>query len=151
VASDEDAAPRPSAFRTMMLRGAIGHCPICGSGHLFERLKMRERCPRCGHRFDRKAEDGFFLGAYLINLAIGLVLIAIVLMAYGLSLDGSLPISTTALLVTAGVLTLFVPFVFYRISKTLWAAIELTLHPAEPEELTSALTWLADRESARQR
>ena len=29
---------------------------------------MAERCPRCGMRFER--EEGFFLGAYVVNFAV---------------------------------------------------------------------------------
>jgi hypothetical protein len=148
VPSDPDAPPGLPPFRTMMLRGFLARCPICGSGHLFRGLRMRERCPRCGHRFERKAEDGFFLGAYLINLSMGLVLLAAVLMAYGLSLDGTLQGTGLQYGIAAFAVTFVVPLAFYPVSKTVWAAIELTLHPPDPEELSAALTWIAD-ESAR--
>ena len=50
-------------------RGLIRHCPNCGQGRLFRRwFRMVDRCPRCGHQFDR--EEGFWLGAYVINFAV---------------------------------------------------------------------------------
>jgi len=135
----------------MVLRGVFAHCPICGSGHLYRGLKLRERCPRCGHRFERRNEDGFFLGAYLINLSIALVLLAAILMAYGLSLDGTAPGSGLSWGLAALVVTILGPFITYRSSKTLWAAIELTLHPQDEDEQRNALGWLATPPDAHDR
>lgn len=145
TAPSDDEPPEGSPFRTMIVRGIFARCPICGSGHLYKVLKLRERCPRCGHRFERRNEDGFFLGAYLINLSIALVLLAGVLMAYGLSLDGSAPGSGLSWGIAALVVTILGPLVTYRSSKTLWAAIDLTLHPQDEDEQRSALAWLAHR------
>jgi uncharacterized protein (DUF983 family) len=53
----------------MLIRGLLRRCPRCGSGTLFRGwFQMVERCPRCGYTFER--EESFFLGAYVINLAI---------------------------------------------------------------------------------
>jgi len=61
---------------TMVKRGMVRHCPHCGSGGLFAHwFRMVERCPRCGIKFER--EEGFYLGAFLINFAIGEGLIAV--------------------------------------------------------------------------
>ena len=69
-------APRPTAWR-MVGRGALRRCPRCGARHLFSSwFRMVERCPGCRLRFER--ESDFFLGAYVINLAVteGLLLVA---------------------------------------------------------------------------
>src|SRR5206468_2765022 len=62
----------------MLWRGVTKRCPRCGSGHLFSRwFDLAPDCPRCGYRFER--EEGFFLGAYVINLAISeLAVVAVV-------------------------------------------------------------------------
>src|SRR5712692_308877 len=62
----------------MLGRGCLRHCPRCGSGRLFESwFKMKERCPRCGLRFER--EEGEFLGAYVIHYGAVSAVIAVVL------------------------------------------------------------------------
>jgi len=59
-------ADRPAR---VLWRGLTKRCPRCGAGHLFRRwFELRPACPRCGFRFER--EEGFFLGAYVINLAV---------------------------------------------------------------------------------
>ena len=61
--------PRLPANGTLLLRGLIRHCPRCGSGNLFRRwLLMVADCPGCGLHFER--EEGFFLGAIVVNIAI---------------------------------------------------------------------------------
>ena len=44
-------------------------CPYCGGGGIFRGwFSLRERCPTCGVAFER--EDGYFLGAYAVNLIV---------------------------------------------------------------------------------
>lgn len=129
----------------MVMRGVVGRCPVCGFGRLFHGLRMEDRCPRCGHRFERKAEEGFFLGAYMVNLCVGLVLLGGVLLGYGLSLAGLLPGTALEWGIAAGAIALLLPVLLYRTSKTLWAALDLIFHPRDPEEIRAALEFLADR------
>ncbi|HUQ39118.1 MAG TPA: DUF983 domain-containing protein, partial [Acidimicrobiales bacterium] len=64
----------------MLGRALLKRCPLCGAGELFTGwFRMKDRCPGCGYRFER--EEGFFLGAYVINLAIAqgmVILLAVV-------------------------------------------------------------------------
>lgn len=128
-----DANTRPSAPR-MVARGLAKHCAVCGQGHLFTRwFRMVERCPRCGYRFER--EEGFFLGAYVVNLAIteGLLIVlgmipAIILLAS----DPDAPLLPIA--VTAFVAAVLGPVVFYPWSRTIWVAIDLIIRPMEAKE-----------------
>ena len=110
------------------------HCPICGSGKLFTRwFRMKERCPRCGYLYER--EEGFFLGAYVINLAIAqslVILLAVVPLIVRLAGD---PDASILPFVVGGLLGAVVaPVVFYPWSKTIWTAFDLMLRPvAAPE------------------
>ena len=62
----------PLSPRRMLLRGTAKRCALCGGGRLFSGwVRMAERCPSCGYRFER--EEGFFLGAYVMNLVIARV------------------------------------------------------------------------------
>jgi uncharacterized protein (DUF983 family) len=119
----------------MLFRGLIRHCPRCGGGHLFRRwFTMVDHCPRCGLRFER--EEGFFLGAIVVNA--GAVLIAMAA-AIGIGVAVSLPdpepvkLSMIVLAFAIGV-----PIGFYPFSKTLWSAIDLWMHPLDPEEVDAA-------------
>ncbi len=67
----------------MLGRGVCKRCPLCGTGKLFTRwFRMKERCPGCGYLFER--EEGFFLGAYVINYGIGSAIVAVALVAFAL-------------------------------------------------------------------
>lgn len=47
-------------LREAMKRGAMGRCPACGQGPIFQGyLKVRDRCPTCGEEmFHHRADDG---------------------------------------------------------------------------------------------
>ena len=128
--------PRRPPPARMVLRGLVKRCPLCGSGGLFTSwFRMRERCPGCGYRFER--EEGFFLGAYVVNLGVteGLLLVlgivpAIVLLAAN-------PDTNLLPLVLVGLAAAVVaPLVFYPFSRTLWCAIDLLLRPVDDLEPT---------------
>ena len=111
---------RPSAKR-MMWRGLTRRCALCGSGKLFRKwFKMVPDCPRCGHHFER--EEGFFLGAFVINFVVAEGAI-ILLLIIGFAM--TLPDPPLGRLVAIGlVLSTLVPLVGYPFSKTVWSAID---------------------------
>ncbi len=120
----------------MLWRGLTRRCARCGSGHLYESwFRMKERCPRCGYRFER--EEGFFLGAYVVNLAVAetmLVMLCIVPLIWFLAAN---PGQALWPFVAGGVVAAVVaPIAFYPFSRTLWVAFELILRPAEASEPT---------------
>jgi len=52
-----------------MRRALSRRCLYCGSPGIYDGyFALRERCPRCGVRFER--EEGYFLGAYALNLIV---------------------------------------------------------------------------------
>jgi hypothetical protein len=98
---------------------------------------MVDRCPRCGHRFER--EEGFFLGAYVINLAVaqGLVILLAVVPCI-VALARNPDTSIVPFLVGGLVGAVVGPLLFYPFSKTIWTAFDLILRPAgvsEPGDL----------------
>ncbi|MDQ3641302.1 MAG: DUF983 domain-containing protein [Actinomycetota bacterium] len=127
----------PPPTRTRMLgRGLLKRCAVCGSGKLFTRwFRMKERCPRCGYLFER--EEGFFLGAYVINLAVAqgmVILLAVVPLIIRLADD---PDASILPFVVGGLVGAVVaPMVFYPWSKTVWTAFDLILRPVEAREPT---------------
>jgi uncharacterized protein (DUF983 family) len=138
-------APK-SSRRRMLLRALVRRCPLCGSGGLFEHwTKMREHCPRCGHRWERKAEEAFFLGAFVINFVIVEAVLGVIAAVYIAMLAGGGKVSVWPYVGTAAAAAVFVPMIGYPFSKTVWAAIDLMLHPPEVSEEAEAILHRATR------
>jgi uncharacterized protein (DUF983 family) len=119
-----------SPFR-MLARGLVRHCPRCGSGHLYRGwFHLVDRCPRCSYTFAR--EEGFFLGAFVINFGITLAGLAVFMVALiAVLATGGAHQAIVAVAVGAVLEAIVVPIVFYPFSKTLWAAIDLVMHRGE--------------------
>jgi uncharacterized protein (DUF983 family) len=118
----------------MLWRGLTKRCPVCGGGHLYDGwFRMKERCPRCGYRFER--EEGFFLGASIVNLAVAEALMAVLCIVPAIYLAAA---GRTLWPVVVGGLfaALIAPFLFYPFSRTIWVALELLLRPADAPEPT---------------
>lgn len=124
---------RPSPAR-MLTRGLVKHCPLCGGGGLFVGwFRMRERCPRCGYLFER--EEGFFLGAYVINLVVTQALLLLFAVVPLIVLLDRRPGQSLAPIVAAGLAAALAgPVAFYPFSKTIWTAVDLVLRPVEAPE-----------------
>ena len=125
----------PPPGRLLMLgRGLLKRCALCGSGKLFSRwFRMKERCPRCGYLFER--EEGFFLGAYVINLAITQGLLLLRAGVPLIVLLNSRPDQSVVPIVVAGLAAVLIgPIAFYPVSKTVWTAIDLILRPVDSRE-----------------
>jgi rubredoxin len=118
----------------MLGRSLLKRCPLCGAGKLFTRwFRMKERCPGCGYVFER--EEGFFLGAYVINLAIAqgmVILLAVVPLIVRLASD---PDASIAPFIVGGIIGAVVaPMIFYPWSKTIWTTFDLMLRPVHMTE-----------------
>jgi hypothetical protein len=108
----------------MVLRGLTRRCARCGSGRLFTNwFSMKERCPRCDLKFER--EEGFFLGAYTMNMGFVLIGCALVIaIGFGVkSPDGSI----IPMMIAGLGVTVLLPPLAYPISKTLWVAIDMIM------------------------
>jgi uncharacterized protein (DUF983 family) len=124
---------RPSRGR-MLARGLAKRCALCGQRRLFIGwFQMRERCPGCGYRFER--EEGFFLGAYVINLAVTEGLLLVLAMIPCIVLLAADPDANLTPVIVGGLAAAVVgPIVFYPWSRTIWVAIELILRPLQSKE-----------------
>ena len=141
-----DEAVEVASPSRMVLRGMVGRCPLCSGRGLFTHwFVLAERCPTCGHRFERKPEEGFFLGAYTLNLGLVLVLLCIDLFAFGLATGDLLAVPPWTLVVGATAIAVVVPLLGYPASKTTWSAIDLAMHPQEPVEQAEALAHVEAR------
>ena len=121
----------------MLLRGLMRRCPRCGSGGLFPGwFRMVERCPRCGVRFER--EEGFFLGAYVINYGIGSAVVALSLVVFAVALSADADASPIPYLIAGVAGAVAIPLLFYPFSRTVWSAIDLFMRPLESQEIDEA-------------
>lgn len=120
----------------MIWRGLTKRCAVCGSGHLYESwFRMKPRCPRCGYRFER--EEGFFLGAYVVNLAVAEGIIALLCIVPLIWLSATRPEASLWPVITVGFVgALLGPLLFYPFSRTIWVAVELLLRPVWADEPT---------------
>lgn len=124
----------PVSPRRMLARGLARHCPRCGGGHLFESwFRMKPACPTCGHVFER--EEGFFLGAYVVNLAVTEGLLLLVVVVPTIVLAATEPGFDVLPVVVVGVgAAVAGPLLFYPFSRTIWVALELMLRPGDAIE-----------------
>lgn len=116
------------------MRALAKRCPLCGSGGLFTSwFRMRERCPGCGYRFER--EEGFFLGAYVVNLGITEGLLLVLGIVPCIAFLAANPDASVLPFLASGLAAAVVaPLAFYPFSRTLWSAIDLILRPVSAVE-----------------
>lgn len=119
-----------------LTRGARRRCANCGAGGLFSGwFTMVERCPTCGHNFAR--EDGYWLGAMMVNLAVTEGAFGAVL---GLGLALTWPDPPWTLLLAVGLtVNATLPVAFYPFSKTVWVGLDLFFNPPGPAEEADAV------------
>jgi len=106
-------------------------CPYCGGGSVFQSwFTLSDRCPSCQTLY--AYEDGYFLGAYVINLVVTeLLTVAVVIwLIAGTDLD-VLPMQLTGIS-----LAVLLPLLLYPTALLIWVAIDNTFHPpdAHPDQ-----------------
>lgn len=114
-----DGGP-PSGARAL-LRGLARRRLRCGAGRLFRGwFHLRERCPRCGLRFER--EEGGFLGALTLNHAMTAAAWLVVLVV-GLVIAAP-EVPAAPLMAASAAVVILVPLVSCPFAKATWAAVE---------------------------
>lgn len=115
-------------LRVMLWRGLRRRCPRCGEKRIWvSRYKLKERCPQCNLLFER--EEGFWLGAYVINFGVGEGLVGVLLMVFLFAKVTQPSVPLAPWLVGGVALGVVVPILFYPASRTIWAAIDLAMNP----------------------
>ncbi len=110
-------------------------CPACGAGRLFASwFTMRARCPICELALER--EEGYFLGAMLINLVVAELLFAAGLVLVIVATWPTPPWDALWIGSIAGMI--LAPLALYPFSKTTWLALDLLVRPVQPEETDRA-------------
>ncbi len=93
---------------------------------------MYERCPVCLFVYER--EEGFYTGAWALNLIISELLVAafIVPVAIWAAMNPGVPL--IPLVIGGALLPVLLPFLFFRQSRGVWISMNYWLDP--PEEAT---------------
>lgn len=117
----------------LLKRAFLLRCPQCGSRRIFSApWALRKCCPRCGYQFSR--EDGYFLGAYALNLVVSLVVVlgvvVIILVRSDLSTRWQQGIAVMA--------TVALPVLFFPFSRTMWMALDLMAKGSRPDDDASS-------------
>jgi len=121
------------SFWTLLKRILLVRCPRCGKGKLFRRgFTMYERCPVCHLIYER--EEGFYTGAWAINLIISELLVAafIVLVAIWAATHPGTPL--IPLVIVGTIFAVLLPFLFFRHSRSVWISMNYWLNPPELEQ-----------------
>lgn len=121
-----------ATFGPLARRALRRRCPNCGDGRVWRGwLQSAERCPNCGLRLDR-GEPDYFIGAYLLNLVVAELAVAIVFIALLIALWPDPP--WDALMWGAAIAAAVAPLATYPFTKGLWLAVDLVFRPAGEEE-----------------
>jgi len=105
-------------------------------------LKLRERCPKCGLRFER--EEGFFTGVYLVNYSFVAVAIVLELFVFLIYVNANEDAALLPAMAVGAATALLLPLLTYPFAKTLWIAIDLATRPLDPVEEADAALHEAD-------
>ncbi len=107
-------------LKTLLVRAVTRRCPQCGAPGIFRNyLSLKDQCPRCGYTFER--EEGYFLGAYAVNL-LAAEFITIALLVYFLINTDYSWVTLELIFIPMAVL---LPIVFFPYSRMLWMTIDL--------------------------
>ena len=105
----------------ILWRGVRKKCARCGGGDLFRHwFTMAEDCPHCGLHFER--EQGYFVGAVVVNMMIVGALFAIVLIVFSVMTAPDIPWVTLLLLELP--IVIIGPMLLYPFTKTIWVAVD---------------------------
>ena len=128
-------ADRQPGFFRMVLRALRRRCPRCGGRAWFHGWFHRlERCQTCGYKYERS--PGFVLGEVTMNTIVTFGLLAVAIAVGIIVWYPDIPLVPLTVLVVA--IAIIVPIAFYPFSSTLWAAIDLSMHPLEPDQIADA-------------
>jgi len=111
-------------LRVTLARAVARRCPYCGGRGVFTSwFALKERCPHCLTLF--AYEDGYFLGAYALNL----IVTELVAVGVTIWLLAATDLSVLQLQITGVSLAVGLPIAFYPVSVCLWMVLDIAVHP----------------------
>ena len=118
-----------------MVRALQLRCVACGARPvLLSWFREAPSCPRCGFRLDR-AEEGYWLGSYNVNLGLTLLILTVGLPA---AMWLQWPTPDWTLITVIGVAAAIVlPIMIYPWTKTLYLALDVIFRPPTEEDFAA--------------
>ena len=120
-------------FWLILKRSLRLRCPRCGKGKIFlRRFTSYERCSVCSLIFER--EEGFYTGAIAINLIVSELLTTAIVIPFAVwaALNPGVPF--IPLVIALVPVPIIFPFIFFRLTKSLWIGMAYWLNPPELEQ-----------------
>jgi uncharacterized protein (DUF983 family) len=103
----------------ILLRCLRLRCPVCGDSPVFRRrFQVRHHCPSCLALFQR--EDGFFVGAIVVNIITTELLIIVLYLFCLLLLSSRYELMLTILFIFG----IMFPVAFYHHSWSVWLSFD---------------------------
>jgi uncharacterized protein (DUF983 family) len=128
----------------MIGRALLRRCPRCGGKGWFTGWFRRvDRCQACGYKYERA--PGFVLGEVTMNTIVTFGLLAVVIVGGLVLWYPDVPVVPLMLATVA--IAVLVPVLFYPFSSTLWAAVDLAMHPLDAAAVADAEAHAAAREA----
>ena len=108
----------------ILLRGAVGSCPSCGSRKLFgSGMRLSGNCHSCKMDFD--GPPGHWVGSVGMNTILCVISLLLTIVVSTLLLWPDLKV--VPMLLPALIVGFVSPILLYPISQTLWTAIDLII------------------------
>ena len=118
----------PRSFLQALLNALKLRCPRCCERTVFKGpFAMNQDCAVCHLPFER--EPGYFVGAIYVNYAAT----AVVVIGGYLLLDAYAALSITTQIVLWGAVSVALPLLFFRYSKSLWLSLDHYINPEAPD------------------
>lgn len=117
----------------MLWRGVRRRCPWCGGRGAFFTgwFAKQDRCRTCGLGW-RRGYEGFELGALAIS---AMVCFGVLIAGLTVGIIATSPdIPVFGMVVTLGIAATVLPVIVYPVSYTTWQAVDLAMHPPEPND-----------------
>ena len=136
-ASDVGRPSNRPGFATMLGRGLVRRCPLCGGrGAWFRKWGLKDdRCHTCGFAWNRNTE-GFMTGSMTMNIIVTFILIIGTLVVATIVTYPDLPVVPVVALLLA--IAIVMPLFFHPMSCTVWLAVDLAMRPPTDAELADA-------------
>jgi uncharacterized protein (DUF983 family) len=119
-------------LRQIVRRAAHWQCPNCGRGKLFQGVfRMLPRCPVCGLSYF--PEQGYYLGAMIINYAITTACVVAIFLVSLLFPDFS-RLSTNSKILLWMAFAIALSLALVRHSYSFWLGLDFWVKPRQPDD-----------------
>jgi uncharacterized protein (DUF983 family) len=122
---------RRPPLQLIVRRAARWRCPHCGQGRLFRGVfRMLPRCPECGLSYF--PEQGYYVGAMIINYAATTAVIVTIFLA-SLWFPDFTKISTNSKILLWMAFAILLSLLLTRHAYSFWLGIDFWIKPRQPE------------------